>query len=167
MTDPYAWYDNIALGHPVVIPALLRWARDTYGEAMRKALAEAGCDDVPPNGMYVIGGLAMGAGDAPLGVLVKQLKVSKQSAGQLVDTLVLRGYLKREADEEDRRRFTIRLTERGWHAATVQREAREKIDAELAARVGAEAVASARKTLGALIEIGSETYRARTGQGAP
>ena len=160
MTDPYAWYDNIALGHPVVMPALLRWARDTYGAAMHKALAEAGCDDIPPNGMFVIGGLGMGAGDAPLGSLVRQLKVSKQAAGQLVDTLVLRGYLKREADEEDRRRFSVKLTERGWHAAAVQREAREKIDAELAARVGADAVANARKTLAALIEIGSQTYRA-------
>ena len=167
MADPYAWYDDIALGHPVVMPALLRWARDTYGEAMRKALAEAGCDDIPPNGMFVIGGLAMGSGNAPLGSLVGQLKVSKQAAGQLVDTLVLRGYLKREADEEDRRRFSVKLTERGWHAAAVQREAREKIDAELTARVGAEAVANARKTLGALIEIGSQTYRARTDQGTP
>jgi len=157
MTDPKAWQDNFALGHPIIVmPALLRWARDTYGEAMRKALAAAGCDDIPPNGMFVIGGLGLGAGDVPQSVLVKQLKVSKQAAGQLVDTLVLRGYLKREPDEEDRRRFTIRLTERGWHAAAVQREAREKIDAEWAARVGAETVTNVRKALAALIEIGSQ-----------
>ena len=160
MTDPYAWHDNFAIGHPtIVMPALLRWAWSAYGEAMRKALARAGCDDIPPNGMFVIGGLGMGAGDVPLSGLVKQLKVSKQAAGQLVDTLVLRGYLKREPDEEDRRRFTIRLTERGWHAAAVQREAREKLDAELSARVGADAVASARKTLAALIEIGNQSGR--------
>jgi DNA-binding MarR family transcriptional regulator len=148
MTDENPWYDTI------VIPALLRGARNTYGEIMHKALAEADCDDVPANGMFVIGGLALGAGDAPLGVLVRQLKVSKQAAGQLVDTLVLRGYLKREADEEDRRRFTVRLTERGWHAAAVQREAREKIDAELIRRVGADTVAATRKALGTLMEIG-------------
>jgi DNA-binding MarR family transcriptional regulator len=152
MTEPAdaPWYDT------VVFPALLRWARSTYGETMRKALAGADCDDIPPNGMYVIGGLALGAGDVPLSVLVKELKLSKQAAGQLVDTLVLRGYLKRETDEEDRRRFTIALTERGWHAAAVQREARERIDAELLSRVGAEALAGARKTLGALIELGGE-----------
>ncbi|HVW72213.1 MAG TPA: MarR family transcriptional regulator [Rhizomicrobium sp.] len=144
------WYDT------VVLPALLRWARGTYGEAMHKALAEAGCDDVPPNGLYVIGGLALGAGNVPLSVLVKELKLSKQAAGQLVDTLVLRGYLKRETDEADRRRFTVALTERGWHAASVQREARERIDAELLSRVGAEALAGARKTLGVLIEMGKQ-----------
>ena len=148
MTAENPWYDTI------VLPALLRWARSTYGEAMHKALAEAGCDDVPANGMYVIGGLAMGAGDAPLSVLVKQLKVSKQAVGQLVDTLVLRGYLKRETDESDRRRFTVALTERGWQAAAVQREAREKIDAELVRRAGAETVAQGRRMLAELVEIG-------------
>src|ERR1700743_3215757 len=142
------WYDTVAM------PALLRWARGTYGEAMRKALAEADCDDIPPNGRYVIGGLALGAGDVPLSVLVRELKLSKQAAGQLVDTLVLRGYLFRETDEADRRRFTISLTERGKHAAEVQRGAREAIDAELVRRAGADSVAAARKALGILIEIG-------------
>ena len=152
MTDQVPWYDT------VVFPALLRWARGTFGEAMHKALAEAGCDDVPPNGMYVIGGLALGAGDVPLSVLVKELKLSKQAAGQLVDTLVLRGYLVRETDEDDRRRFTVALTERGRHAAEVQRGAREKIEAELERRVGADAIAAARKTLGTLIELSREAH---------
>ena len=147
-TTTIPWYDCVAF------PVLLRWARGTYGGAMQKALSEAGCDDVPPNGMYVIGGLALGAGDVPLSVLVKDLRLSKQAAGQLVDTLVLRGYLFRETDEADRRRFTVSLTERGKHAAEVQRTARERIDAELVRRVGAEAVAATRKTLGTLIEIG-------------
>ena len=148
MTDTTPWYDAI------VLPALLRWARGTYGDVMHKALAEAGCDDVPPNGMYVIGGLALEAGDVPLSVLVKDLRLSKQAAGQLVDTLVLRGYVFRETDEADRRRFTVTLTERGRHAAEVQRAAREKLDAELERRVGAAAIAGARKTLGVLIEMG-------------
>ena len=150
MTDENPWYDTIP------IPALLRGARNTYGAAMRKALEEADCDDVPGNGMYVIGSLAMATGVTPLSTLIMALKTSKQAAGQLVDTLVLRGYLKREADEEDRRRFTLKLTERGWHAAAVQREERERIDAELAKRVGADTVAAARKTLGALVAMGHE-----------
>ena len=49
--------------------------------------------------MYVIGGLALGAGDVPLSRLIQELGVSKQAAGQLVDTLVLRGYLERTVDE--------------------------------------------------------------------
>jgi len=148
MTGTAPWYDT------VVFPALLRWARGTYGRAMHKALAEAGCDDVPSNGMYVIG--ALGMGEVPLSLLVRELKLSKQAAGQLVDTLVLRGYVMRETDEADRRRFTIALTERGKHAAEVQRGARERVDAQLLARVGPDALAGARKTLGALVEMGKK-----------
>src|ERR1700742_3375202 len=114
MIEENPWYLEI------VLPALLRHARTTYGKAMRRALAEAGYDDVPKNGMYVIGGLALGAGDVPLGQLVKELGVSKQAAGQLVDALVLRGYLDRTVDKEDRRKLTVTLTERGRAAAMAQ-----------------------------------------------
>src|ERR1700753_3007044 len=104
MTQENQWLEEI------VMAALLRHARTTYGAAMRKVLTEAGCDDVPKNGLYIIGGLALGAGDAPLGQLVKELGVSKQAAGQLVDTLVLRGYLDRSTDAEDRRKPTVAPT---------------------------------------------------------
>jgi len=140
----------------VVLPALLRHARSTYGVAMRRALAEAGYDDIPKNGLYVIGGLALGAGGVPLGQLVKELGVSKQGAGQLVDTLVLRGYLERTMDTEDRRKLTVTLTERGRAAAAAQAAAREKIDTELLARVGQENVTRTRHTLAALIDLGRQ-----------
>ena len=83
----------------------------------------------------VIGGLARGAESVPLGELVRDLRVSKQAAGQLVDTLVLRGYLERTVDAEDRRKLTVSLTARGKAAAAVQRAAGQRIDAELQARV--------------------------------
>jgi DNA-binding MarR family transcriptional regulator len=140
----------------VVMPALLRHARVTYGVAMRKALAEAGFDDVPKNGLYVIGGLALESDDIPLGQLIKELRVSKQAAGQLVDTLVLRGYLERTPDGEDRRKLTVNLTERGRAAAAAQAAAREKIDAELIDRVGQADVSITRRTLAALIDLGCE-----------
>lgn len=148
----------------IVLPALLGWGRQTYGGAMRRALAGAGCDDVPPRGMFVIGALAIGGGNGPLLNMGRALGVSKQAAGQLVDTLVLRGYLKRDPDPDDRRRFSLKLTERGWHAAAVQRAAREKIDAELVARVGADTVAAARRALQALVEIGGELGGERGGE---
>lgn len=144
------WYEEI------VLPALLRHARSTYGVAMRRALAAAGYDDMPRNGMYVIGGLALGAGGIPLGQLVKELRVSKQAAGQLVDMLVLRGYIERTPDKEDRRKLTVALTERGQAAAAAQAAAREKIDAELLARVGAEDVSRARRVLATLIDMGQQ-----------
>ena len=60
------WYETI------VMPALLRHSRTTYGKAMRRALEEAGYDDMPRNGMYIVGGLALGANttvDVGLGTL--------------------------------------------------------------------------------------------------
>ena len=137
-----------------VIPVLLRHARNTYGLAMRRALAEAGYDDLPRNALYVIGGLALDSADVPLGQLIRELRVSKQAAGQLVDTLVLRGYLERTVDAADRRKLTVTLTVRGRSAAAVQAAARERIDAELRARVSAEDIRRTRHTLGVLIDIG-------------
>src|ERR1700751_3518924 len=121
---------------------------------MRAALAEAGYDDVPRNGMYVIGGLAVGAGDVPLGQPVRELRISKQAAGQLVDTLVTRGYLERAVDPDDRRKLNITLTERGRAAAATQAVGREAVDGALAARIGAEGVETMRRALAALVDIG-------------
>jgi DNA-binding MarR family transcriptional regulator len=142
-----SWADDVAF------PALLRTARRTYGRATREALARAGYDDLPPNGPYVVGAIARTG--APLGHIIEELGVSKQAAGQLVDTLVERGYLERAVDPDDRRRVRIELTPRGRGAATTTRRAVERVDAALAARVGGTFVAHTRATLGALIELGS------------
>jgi len=140
----------------IVTPALLRHARTTYGKAMRRALDDAGYDDIPGNGLYVIGGLALGADDVPLGALIRDLRISKQSAGQLVDTLVARGYLKRTIDTGDRRKLNIMLTERGKAAAAVQDDARAQIDRELGARVGEETGGGDAPCLATLIDIGRD-----------
>ncbi len=143
------WYADVG------IPALLRGARRTYGSAIRTALGEAGCDDLPGNGAFVIGATARGG--SALGGIIRHLGVSKQAGGQLVDTLVVRGYLERSPDRADRRRMTVALTDRGRLAADAVRQAVEGVDAELTARVGSEAVTRTRATLGALIELGNDT----------
>jgi DNA-binding MarR family transcriptional regulator len=150
MTQEAPWY------HDVVMPALLRHARTTYGKAMREALEAAGYDDLPANGLYIIGGLAMGAGGVPIRQLMRDLSITKQGAGQLVDTLVGRGYLVRTPDENDRRQLIVTLTERGRAAAETQAAARAKVDAALLARVGETDMAAARRTLAALIDIRRE-----------
>ena len=139
----------------IPLPALLRHARNAYGSAMRRALEDAGYDDIPKNGLYVIGGLALGTGDVPLASLIRDLRISKQGAGQLVDTLVNRGYLARTIDEQDRRRLIVTLTDRGRAAAATQTAARERVDAELLAKVGAECVEHTRIALAALTAMAS------------
>ncbi len=138
----------------VVLPALLRNARTTYGEAMRKALATVGCEDMPSNGMYVVG--ALSHGDLKLGTIITQMGVSKQAGGQLVDALVLRGYVERAVDPEDRRRFVLTLTDRGRRAAAAQAIARDAIDEELVERLGEDKVMHAREVLGTLIDLRRE-----------
>jgi DNA-binding MarR family transcriptional regulator len=150
MTPEKMWFEEVGL------PVLLRHGRATYGAAMRRALDEAGYDDIPGNGLYVIGGLALERDDIPLGQLIKDLRISKQAAGQLVDTLVTRGYLERTMDKDDRRKLTVSLTERGRAAAATQAAAREKVDAELLASVGQDDVLRTRRTLAVLCDIGRQ-----------
>jgi DNA-binding MarR family transcriptional regulator len=147
MATEKSWFEDVP------IPALLRHARTTYGMAMHQALEAAGYEDMPKNGMYVIGGLALGAPDIPLGQLIKELRISKQAAGQLVDTLVTRGYLDRRVDSDDRRKLVIGLTERGKGAAEAQAAARKRIDAELLSGVGQEDIDRTRRTLAVLCNL--------------
>ena len=86
----------------LVMPALLRGAREAYRVAVRSALAAGGYDDLPPNGAFVVG--AVTNHGVPLADAVSGLRVSKQAASQLVDALVTRGYVERRPDEADRRR---------------------------------------------------------------
>lgn len=148
MTAP--WYEDVAL------PALLRHARTTFGTAIHASLADAGFDDVPSNGIYVIGAIARTG--APLSQIISDLGVSKQAAGQLVDTLVARGYLERTVDPDDRRRLTVTLTDRGQAAADASRSAVDSVEAQLIAHVGADHVAHTRATLAAVIHLGQHAH---------
>jgi DNA-binding MarR family transcriptional regulator len=138
----------------IPMPALLRAARGAYGNAVRRELAAGGFEDLPRNGPYVLGGMAnrgIAAGD-----LVRQLGVSKQAASQLLDVLVLRGYLARRANADDRRRLDILLTDRGRAAAAAVRAGVESVDEELGRRLEPNGLAGLRGGLAALIEIREE-----------
>jgi len=146
----------------VVLPALLRAARTPYTYAVRTRLAAGGFDDMPRNGPFVLGGMANRGGSA--GELIRQLGVSKQAASQLIDTLVLRGYLQRETNPDDRRRMTIELTDRGRDAAAAVRAGVEWVDAELAERLSADELAGLRAGLVVLIDIGDDLHEAVNGR---
>lgn len=135
----------------VPIPALLRASRGAYGHAVRSRLLAAGFDDLPRSGPHVLGGMANHGVSA--GQLVRELGVTKQATGQLIDTLVARGYLDRRPDPGDRRRLLIDLTERGRAAAAEVREAVRAVDAELGRRITAAQLAGLRAGLVALTEI--------------
>ncbi|MGA2470893.1 MAG: MarR family transcriptional regulator [Solirubrobacteraceae bacterium] len=133
------------------IPALLRAARGGYGHAVRERLADGGFEDLPRNGPYVLGGIVKGAGDA--GSLVRQLGISKQAASQLIDILVVRGYLERAVNVEDRRRVTLEVTDRGRAAAAAVSDGVQAVDAELAGLISPAELAGLRSGLIALCDI--------------
>ena len=155
-TDPghRPWYDE------VVTPALVGSARRTYTLAMRRALLDAGFDDMPRRGMSVVGGIANN-GDAPQEEFGRFLGVSKQAASQLVDVLVTRGYVERSGDPADRRRIILSLTDRGRAAAAASAAAVARVDAAVARRCSAEDRAAARRVLGAMADIGQRAIERR------
>jgi len=145
------WYEELAL------PVLLGAGRMTYGRAIRAGYAEAGFDDIPKLGPRLLGGiLRFGGSVGSAGDVARDFGVSKQAASKLIDTLVIRGYVERGVDPEDRRRLALELTERGREAAEVGWRATERVDRELEEAVGAAAVAQMRQTVGALIALRDE-----------
>lgn len=145
-------------GDPSDIPALLRGARGSYNNTIVAFLAVAGFEDLPRNGPFVLGGMARHGGSAV--EMIRGLGVSRQAASQLIDTLVLRGYLAREVNAEDRRRMDIELTERGRAAAAVIRAAVDQVDQELVGMLSSGELAGLRAGLTALGVIRERTERA-------
>jgi DNA-binding MarR family transcriptional regulator len=139
---------------PGELPTLLRGARATYSWAIRESLVEAGFDDIPRHGAFVLGAVSLGG--SPLSRIIGWLGISKQAAGQVVDSLVARGYLERTPDPDDRRRQSLNLTERGGYAAAVTRTAAGHVQNALVESVGTGKVETTLHTLRALALLGRE-----------
>jgi DNA-binding MarR family transcriptional regulator len=136
------------------IPGLLRLARRAYGVPVRAAFAEAGFDDVPRNGAYLLARVYGNSYTVP--DLMRGLGISKQAVSQLVDTMVMRGYIERRPDPDDRRRMQLTLTQRGEAAATAGWQAATTTDEELERRLTADGVAVLRDSLITLCKMGHE-----------
>jgi DNA-binding MarR family transcriptional regulator len=151
-TEQASGYDRRAF------PGLLRAARKAYATAIRQAFADAGFDDMPRNGAFVLARVY--DDDAHLATMTRELGISKQAVSQLIDAMVMRDYLARSPDAEDRRRMMLHLTPRGEAAATAAWEAATAVDEELLDRLTADGVAALRSGLIALCEIAAESESA-------
>ena len=141
-------------GFGLPLTALLRAARKTMVRSIRSTLEEAGYEDLPANGPYVLSATTVAG--VPLAVIIERLGLSKQAAGHLVDLLVLRGYLDRQVDPEDRRRLVVVPTERGVAAALVINKAGSLVESRLAAEVGHSDLQATRRTLASLAAMGND-----------
>ena len=132
--------------------ALLRAAFRSYGDVVRAAVTAAGFDDLPRNGAYVIGATAKST--LTMQQLPTALGVTKQAFSQLVDSLVLRGYVERAADPDDRRRLRLTLTVRGQEVAALVDDCARRSDEALLALVKDPAmISTARWVLASMTSI--------------
>lgn len=145
MAEP-AWYAGV----PLV--SLMREAREVYREGVRRALEAAGCDDLPRHAVSVLAALDYHGPEFAFSSqadVVAALGLSKQTASQLIDTLVLREHLERRTDPVDRRRMEVRLTARGRNAAVAIASAIDAIETEVAQLVTADELEGMRAGLAA------------------
>jgi DNA-binding MarR family transcriptional regulator len=101
--------------------------------------------------------------DRTIGELAGRMNVTQQGASKAVAELETLGYLERVPDPADARIRRVRLSARGRAAVQVTRRAREKIEQDLARKVGGKELAQARVALGRMLDVlgGSEAVRTR------
>ncbi len=132
------------------IPELMRVARGSYKRSVDGQLASGGLEDLPTGSGYLLGYLAGDEEGIP--ERIEGLGFRPRQFSQLVDTLVLRGYITRETGSEDGQ-VSLALTERGRAANEACFEGCNYVDQELARRLSEAEMAGLRRGLAVLGEI--------------
>ncbi|WP_238412173.1 MarR family winged helix-turn-helix transcriptional regulator [Saccharothrix deserti] len=115
------------------------------------ALAEAGFDDVTPAQARVF--QRIGRNGSRLTELAEAARITKQTAGFLVDQLERAGYVERTPDPTDARARLVRIAERGLRAIPVGLAAIAEVEREWTAHLGQRRMAALRDALTRLREI--------------
>ena len=132
------------------IPELMRVARGTYKRAVDIRLSDGGLEDLPTGSGYLLAYLAND--DEAIPERIEGLGIKAREFRQLVDTLVLRGFLTREIDPADGT-MSLTLTERGRAANEASFEGCSYVDRELERRLSEAEMAGLRRGLTVLGEI--------------
>lgn len=132
------------------IPELMRVARGSYKRAVDRELAAGGFEDLPTSSGYLLAYLANNEESIP--ERIEGLGIKQREFRQLVDILVLRGYIMREIDPADGR-VSLELTERGRAANQASFEGASYVDQELERRLSGTEMAGLRRGLAVLGEI--------------
>jgi DNA-binding MarR family transcriptional regulator len=133
---------------PVDLGILLALAYQRFVQDLRDAHAKAGFGDTGRSDGYVFRALAT----RPMTVneLATRLQISKQGAGQIVDDMERRGYVRRRPDPSDGRARLVSLTSRGAAALAAARRFHRSYERRLVRAHGPAAVAALRSTLEAM-----------------
>jgi DNA-binding MarR family transcriptional regulator len=132
------------------IPELMRVARGSYKRAADIQLAAGGFEDLPTTSGYLLAYLANEEESIP--ERIEGLGIKQRELSQLLDTLVLRGYITRQIDPADGE-VTLALTERGRAANEASSEGCSYVDRELEGRLSEAEMAGLRRGLAVLGEI--------------
>ena len=113
---------------------------------LHEALASAGYPDIQPaHGNNLFRHLRREG--SRITEIAEQAQLTKQYIGHLVDYLEERGYVERVPDPFDSRAKLVRLTAKGREVERVAEETLQRLEEELAARLGAERMAALRTLL--------------------
>lgn len=95
----------------------------------------------------------IGPAGTRIGDLADQARISKQTAGFLVDQLERVGYVRREPDPSDARARLVRIAERGQAVVEVARRTEARVSAEWTRHLGRRDTRTLQRTLTRLREI--------------
>jgi DNA-binding MarR family transcriptional regulator len=90
--------------------------------------------------------------------LAEQARITKQTAGFLVEQLERAGYVRRVPDPTDARARLVQIAPRGEAAVAVARVAEAEVEAEWARHLGKQGMNQLRRALTSLREI-TDPYR--------
>jgi DNA-binding MarR family transcriptional regulator len=127
------------------IGILLALAYQEFVRELRAAMAVAGYDDLGHSDGFVF----RAVGEQPLTAagLAARLEVTKQAAGQIIEDMEARGYVRRRPDPHDGRARLVELTERGDAALAFARRFHRRYEDQLARAHGRTALAQMRTVL--------------------
>lgn len=131
--------------------AVLRLAGELI-EGIQAGLARRGFDDVRPAHGFAF--VRIAAGDATNADVAEHLGITKQSASQLVEQLVTRGYVTRRPAPGDARARLLVLTDRGRACTRAAEEAAAEVVANWRDRIDGPALTAAQEALGRLVRPG-------------
>ena len=136
----------------VAVAMLVLGAATQVIDGIQHGLAERGFADVRPAHGFAF--VRISAGDASMIDVADHLGVTKQAASQLVEQLVQRGYVIREADPGDARSRILKLTERGWACTRAAEQAAAGTTDAWRRQLGTAAMSALQSALQAVVPPG-------------
>lgn len=148
--------DAAGEGGPLNVGLLCFIVYRAMEDRVLRDLALAGFDDVTAAQGRVFA--RIGPKGSRVSELAEQARVTKQTAGFLVDQLERAGYVRREPDPTDARARLVVIAERGAAAVAVARHTESEVQAEWTRHLGRRATAQLHQALTRLREI-TDPYR--------